>query len=167
MEQKKYQIAANMFSAVLEKYPITRCEKVKTLVDKARALAKGNFKENALKTINAADDLKRGCSSISYPIDQEIGDIYLRLGMFQKAIDIFNQAIAVSKQDTDNISIKLKIAQCYWQINKKDKTLTLYNQISNLNDPFWSNVAKEKMEHIEFNNEIRKTDVEWKSGDNI
>jgi len=52
--------------------------------------------------------------------------------------------------------LKLKIAQCYRLLNKREDYLELYNQISGLNDPFWSNIAKERIEELNFNTEIRK-----------
>jgi hypothetical protein len=38
-------------------------------------------------------------------------------------------------------------------LNKKEDSLAVYHQISSLNDPFWSNLAKEKMNEIQFNRE--------------
>jgi hypothetical protein len=36
-------------------------------------------------------------------------------------------------------------------LNKKEDSLAMYNQIVSLNDPFWSNLAKERMDEIQFN----------------
>jgi len=36
-------------------------------------------------------------------------------------------------------------------LHKKEDSLAMYNQIISLNDPFWSNLAKERMDEIQFN----------------
>jgi tetratricopeptide (TPR) repeat protein len=166
LKQTKYLQAAKTFSSALE-YPLTPCKRTRILTDKAKALTEGNLKEKALETVNEANDLKRGCKSSADPIYQEIGDIYHHLGEYQKAIDIFNEAIAIAKENEDKIPLKLKIAQVLWQADKKDESLAIYNQILNLNDPFWSSIVREKMQDIEFNNEIREMNKKLKRGENI
>jgi tetratricopeptide (TPR) repeat protein len=90
---------------------------------------------------------------VDYNIDQEMGDLYLSLGNFQKAFNIFSQVIKTTKEKSSKHSLKLKLAECYWQLDKKEDSLALYNQIISLNDPFWSNLAKEKMDEIQFKKE--------------
>jgi len=72
------------------------------------------------------------------------------MGDIRKALNIFNQAIKTTKENSNKQSLKLKLAECYWRLNKKEDSLALYNQIMSLNDPFWSNLAKEKMNEIQF-----------------
>jgi tetratricopeptide (TPR) repeat protein len=75
------------------------------------------------------------------------------LGDFRKALNIFSQVIKTTKDNSSKHSLKLKIAECYWRLDKKENSLELYNQIISLNDPFWSNLAKEKMDEIQFKKE--------------
>ncbi len=157
IKQKNYVESVDMFSAAMS-YPIDRCYRGTILVDKAKALAMSNFSEKALSAIKNVGILQRDCPSFTYQIYQEIGDTYLKLGKYEKAIDIFYQAVEMTKEQAEIVTIKLKIAQCYWLLNKKGESLALYEQISNLNDPFWSNVVNEKMEEINFKNKMRKID---------
>jgi len=154
LRQNRYVQAAEMFSSAL-KYPLTRCKKSVLLTDKAGALARCSFNEKALEAVREADSLKGACDSSHDYIYQEIGGLYLNLGYPKEAAAIFNQAIDMAKEKAKKIPLKFKLAQCYWLLNKRKDSLALYDEISILNDPFWSNLAKERIEEINFNREIR------------
>jgi TolA-binding protein len=152
LRQKKYAQATDTFDIAL-KYPVSSCQRAHILINKAKALIESNFKQNALNSINQANELKRDCGSEDIKVDREIGDAYLSLGDAKKALDIFSRTVKKAKGDPDKIPLRLKLAKCYWLLNKKEDSLAIYHQISTLNDPFWSNLAKEKMNEIQFNGE--------------
>ena len=152
LKQKKYAQATDVFDIAL-KYPVTTCKKTHLLIKKARALIGSNFKGRALISINEANKIKKDCDDGDINIDQEMGDTYLSLGDAKKALDIFSQAVKKVKDDPDKVPLKLKLAECYRLLNKKEDSLAVYHQISSLNDPFWSNLAKEKIDDIQFNRE--------------
>ena len=153
LKQKRYKPAAESFSSAL-RYPVTRCQKTVLLIEKAKALRGSNSGEKALKAIEEANGIKKDCSFSDYNICQEIGDLYLNLGYAGKAISFFNQAVDMATENSDKIYLKFKIAQCYLRLNKTTDCLALYNQISSLNDPFWSKLAEEKITEISFNKDI-------------
>ena len=153
-KQKRYPQAVEMFSSAL-RFHLKRCEKARILMDEARALMRCNRNEKALKATREADRLKTYCYDRYSSIYHEVGDLYLHLGYPKKALSIFNDALEMEKEAENKIRLKLKIAQCYRLLDKKEDYLALYNQISSLNDPFWSNLAKERIEEINFNSEIR------------
>ncbi len=158
-KQKKYLPALRMFSSAL-RYPLKGCDRARILIDKVRALIKSNYNEKALKATGEADQLKRKCF-LEYPhIYKEIGELYLKLGYPKKALSMFDKALEIEKEKENKILIKLKIAQCYRLLNKKKDYLDLYNQISGLNDPFWSNLAKERIEELDFSRQIRERQQE-------
>lgn len=161
LKQKRYLRADKMFSAAL-KYATDRCDKLSILIGKAQALAGGNSIEKAKETTKRVDGLKSLCSSADYNVYQEIGDLYFNLGDAEKAISLFNQAIAMVKEKADKISLMLKVAQGYRLLNQKEDFLALYKEIADLNDPFWSNLAKERMEEIDFNWEMNRMREERK-----
>jgi tetratricopeptide (TPR) repeat protein len=150
LKQKQYKPAADTFIKAL-KYPVPKCQRARLLIEKAKALTGSNSKENALMAINEVNEIKKDCDFTDYNIDQELGDLYLSLGDVRKALNIFNQVIQTTKEDSSKNPLKLKLAECYWRLNKKEDSLALYNQIISLNDPFWSNLAKERMDEIQFN----------------
>ncbi|MCD4717913.1 MAG: tetratricopeptide repeat protein [Desulfobacterales bacterium] len=153
--QKRYAQATEMFSSAL-KYPLTRCERAILLIDKAGALAECSFNEKAFEATREADSLKGACDSPYDYIYQEIGDLYLNLGYPKEAAAVFNQAIEIAKEKPSKIPLKFKVAHCYWLLNKKEDSLALYDQISSLNDPFWSNLAKASIEEIHVSRENKK-----------
>ena len=152
LKQKRYKLAAETFSAAL-RYPVTRCKKTMLLIEKAKALTGSNSNEKALTAIEQAIGIKKDCGFPGYNICQEIGDLYFNLGYANKAITFFNQAVNTSTENSDKIYLKFKIAQCYLRLNKTEDSLALYKQISSLNDPFWSKLAKEKITEINFKND--------------
>jgi tetratricopeptide (TPR) repeat protein len=153
LNQNRYKLAEETFSAAL-RYPVTRCKKAMLLIEKAKALTGSNSNKNALEAIKEAIGIKKDCSFPDYNFCQEIGDLYLILGYADKAIPFFNQAVDLATENSDKSYLKFKIAQCYLRLNKTEDSLALYNQILSLNDPFWSNLAKEKITEISFNNDI-------------
>ncbi len=150
LKQKQYKLAADTFDKAL-KYPVPKCKRARLLIEKAKALTGSNSRENALIAVNEVNEIKNDCDVTDYNIDQELGDLYLSLGDVRKALNIFNQVILTTKENSGKNSLKLKLAECYWRLNKKEDSLALYNQIMSLNDPFWSNLAKERMDEIQFN----------------
>ena len=166
LKQKKYQMAAEMFSGAL-RYPSTKCEKLRILLYKATALAESNFNAKALKATKEADRLKSFCSISDHQIYQEIGDLYLRLGNIERAIKVFNMAVEIAAEKADKFALMLKIAQGHRALNQKEDFLALYKKISDFNDPFWSNLAKERMEEIKFNWEMDRMREEQKKREKI
>ena len=152
LKENKYSPALESFDEAL-KYPVETCKKSYLLIRKARALIGSNFKKRALSNISQADEIGKKCNDQDIDIDQEVADAYLSLGSAKKALGIFNRAIKKAKDDHEKIPLKLKLARCYWLLDQKEDSLALYNQISSLNDPFWSNLAKEKMNEIQFDRE--------------
>jgi len=164
LKQKSYPLAAKMFSAAL-KYPVDKCERLSILIGKATALAGSNSDDKALEATKEADVFTRSCSSADYQIYQDLGDLYFDLGDIQKSVAVYNQAVDMVQEQAAKIPLMLKVAQCYWRLNQKEDFLALNERISSLNDPFWSNLAKERMEEINFNWEMQKTKAEWKKGE--
>ena len=156
LEQAQYPAAVEMFSIALKHFA-EPCKRIGFLVNKAKALVESNLRRKALKTLQGTSDAINDCGSSSFRTHQEIGDLYLRLGETAKAADNYHDAIAKADEKADKISLKLKLAQSNWKLNKKEASLSLYNQIENLDDPFWSSLAKEKREELNFNDEMRQT----------
>ena len=152
LKQKKFAEATDAFDTAL-KYPITSCKKAHVLVKKAEALIGSDFRNRAADSIQQANELKKECNDADINIDKKIGSVYLSLGDAKKALDVFSRAVKKVK-DPDKIPLKLKLAKCYWLLNKEEDSLAIYHQISSLNDLFWSNLAKEKMSEIQFDKDI-------------
>ena len=155
VKQKRYVPAIQMFSTAFG-YQLKACDRARILADKARALIGCKRREEALKATREADRLKGNCYIDHYHIYKEIGDLYLDLNSAKEALAVFDSALKVEKREESKMLFKLKIAQCYKLLNKKKNYLSLYNQVASLNDPFWSNLAREKIEDINFESELKR-----------
>lgn len=152
LKQKKYHQAQEIFSEAL-KHPVAKCKKVRILIKTAKALTEINAGVEAIQALDNATGLIKDCPIQDGNIYAELGDLYLRHGDANKALKFFNEGIKTVGDKVDEIPIKFKIAGCYRQMKKKKDSISLYNQIVSLNDPFWSNLAKEKMDEIKFKEE--------------
>jgi TolA-binding protein len=161
LKQGRYHEAAEMFSSVL-RYNLTRSKRTRVLIDKARALIECSMHGEAVKTIRKAESEMR--STPCHPhIYEELGDLYLRLGSPKEAISAFNSAIAMETDDAAITMLKFRVAECYSLLGKRKDCLAVYNQVSSLNDLFWSNLAKERTAELEFNGEISTMDAARKA----
>jgi len=155
VKQKRYVPAIQMFSTAFG-YQVKACDRARILADKARALIGCKRREEALKATWEADRLKGNCYINYYHIYEEIGDLYLDLGSAKEALPAFNSALEVEKKEENKILLKLKTAQCYRLLNQKEDYLSIYNQVASLDDPFWSNLARENIQDINFESELKK-----------
>ena len=153
IKKKSFPQAVEMFTSAL-RFNLPPCKKARILIDKANALIEEDHKEDALTAIRNADHIKGDCKEGAINLYKEIGGLYLTLNYPREAISVFNQALEIEKGNENTILIKIKIAQCYGLLNKEEDSLGLYDQISGLKDPFWSILAREKIEEINFNREI-------------
>lgn len=154
-QQGQYASALQKFSTALS-YQLKGCDRARILADKARALMAWHRNDEALRTTREADQLKANCCIDYHHIYREIGDLFLDLGVPKEALRGYRAAVEVEKKEENKILLKLKMAQCYRLLNQKENYLSLCNEIASLNVPFWSNLARENMEEINFRGELDK-----------
>ncbi|MDY7036242.1 MAG: tetratricopeptide repeat protein, partial [Thermodesulfobacteriota bacterium] len=154
-KQKRFQQAVEMFTSAL-RFNVPPCKRAHIYKEKAHALIEDGHEEDALTAIKDADQIKGNCKEGAIDLYRQIGELYLTLNYPREAISVFNQALGLEKGNENKVLIKIKIAQCYRLLNKEDDSLGLYDQISGLKDPFWSILAREKIEEINFNREINE-----------
>jgi tetratricopeptide (TPR) repeat protein len=145
--------AVEMFSSAA-RLSSNPCMRAELLVDKGKALDGSGLRQKALITIEEVNRLIGDCNSPDTRLSREAGELFLSLGKPNKALSIFNQALGEEKNKEEIILIQLKIAECYWVLNKKADSLALYDQLAALDDPFWSNLAKERREDLNFKMEM-------------
>jgi tetratricopeptide (TPR) repeat protein len=153
MQLKQYEKAAEVFSHAL-KGQMEACHRLKLLITKAGALNRAKKGEQALRALKEAHRIRGDCDHENHRLYREMGDLYLQFGYAKAALDFFLQLLSTEKESAAQIPIKFKVAQCYGLLNKEKDSLELYDQIAGLNEPFWSDLAKEKMNQFRFNKEI-------------
>ena len=154
-QQGQYESSVQHFSTALS-YQLKGCDRARILVDKARALMAWHRSDKALRAAREADQLKGDCFIDYHHIYSEIADLYVDLGAPKEALRGYRGAVEVEKEEENKILLKLKIAQCYRLLNQKENYLSLCNEIASLNHPFWSNLARENIEEINFRGELEK-----------
>jgi tetratricopeptide (TPR) repeat protein len=152
-KQHKFNEAAEMFSKALG-YPFAGCDRVRILMSRAKALAASSSREKALGTLRETEIASKNCDSRTPDIPLDMADLYMGLGQFKEALSSYQRALTLEKEETNQIALKLKEAQCYWALDKKEDSLRIYDQLSTINDPFWSALAKEKRDEIQFHKEL-------------
>ena len=152
-KQKQLQKAAEMFSSAAD-FDVDPCKRTGLLIDKGRALSLGGSTKEAMAALGEANRLRGNCNQRDTLLNREIGELFLNLGYPGEALSIFNQALELEENEASIILLKLKAAECYWLLNKRADSLALFDQIAALEDPFWSNLARERKEEMNFKAEI-------------
>lgn len=151
---KKNSQAVDMFHTALT-YPIQDCRKTSLLVSLAKVLSRSGFKQKAVKTVEQAEaGMKKKCHAGDSHLYEETGDIFLDLGYPLKAADRFKKAVEAMEKPENKIRIKVKLAQSYFQSDNIQESIEIYRQVADANQPFWSNLAKERIEKINFDRAI-------------
>ncbi len=153
--QKKYSQAINMFDAAL-KYDLPRCERTKLLIHLAKAAIKTKARKRAMAAVTDAEKSHGTCAGISGYLGDEIGDLFFELGALDKAVAVFSQIVKMEQTQVEKASLKYKIAQCFRLLGRREESFALYQEVADLNDPFWSNLAREEIAAAGFSDEIKK-----------
>jgi tetratricopeptide (TPR) repeat protein len=155
-QQNKCEPAIQMYSFALN-YHLKDCERARILSEQARALIQCRKKSEALEVTRQADGLKKNCYIDYLPIYKDIGDLYLDLGYVKEGLKAFEDALELESRDDNRIVLKLRMAECCRLLNQKERCLSLYAEVASLNDPFWSALARERIQEMNFKSEVKIT----------
>lgn len=155
MSLKNYTQASAMFSSALGNGS-RRCEQPTILIQKSKALAGSGSKDAAYRAVRKAHRIGKGCVNTEYQEFEDIGRLYIQFGYPQEALSVFEFALEMDSQGNHGPRLKIMMARCYEMLDKKESYLAIYNEVANQNDPFWGNIAREKMDEMSFNPLIRK-----------
>ena len=159
LKQNNSKMAVEMFSRAAG-FDLDPCKRTGILIDQGKALVGGGFHKKAMVSLREANRIKGECDRAETSMYREMGDLYLSLGYPKEALSIFNHALNTEKNEEEVILIKLKVAECYWLLNQKDDSLALYNQLAAIEDPFWSNLAKERLDDMTFKTEMETIKID-------
>jgi len=155
-QQNRCEPAIQMYSSAL-KYHLKECERARILTEQARALIACKKNRDALNVTRQADGIKKTCYIDYPPIYRDIGDLYLDLGHVKEALKAFEGALEAEKRDENRSVLKLRVAECFRLLHQEERCLSLYAEVASLNDPFWSGLARERIQEINFKSEIKTT----------
>jgi len=86
----------------------------------------------------------------------ELGESYYKLGDKKNGALAFEKALKFSKKGERFIRTQFRLAQCYQHLEVSDKAEKILSSIVEANDPFWSKVAKAKIQEIKMNKKLEK-----------
>ena len=147
--------ALGLFEGALAQ-DLKRCRQIDILLSMTRALIEIDSSDRALKTVKEAGRLSKSCPDSDYRRYLEIAGLFMRLKDFQGALAVMTDARDAETDEKNKIRLELLMARCYESLNQKGKYLAIYDGIANRNDPFWSSLARERMEEIQFESSLRK-----------
>lgn len=153
--QKKYNQAMDMFDAAL-KYDLSRCERTKLLIVMAKTAIKTKVRKKAMAAVTDAQKSHGTCTGVSGYLGDEIGDLFFELGALDKAVAVFTRIVNMEQNQVEKASLKYKIAHCFQLLGRREESFSLYQEVSEMNDPFWSNLAREDIAAVGFFDEIKK-----------
>ena len=152
-KQEAYTKAMDLFDSAL-KYKLPRCSRTKLLVHLAEAALKTNERKRAMEAVMAAEKNHGSCGDVSGYLGDEIGDLLFELGVTDKAMAVFSRLVDMEQSQVGKASLKYKIAGCLETLGRNQESLTLYKEVAGMEDPFWGNLAKEKIAASGFADEI-------------
>ena len=156
LQQNRCEPAIQMFSSAL-KYHLKDCERARILTEQARALIECKKNSDALKVTRQADVLRKSCYIDYLPVYKDIGDLYLDLGYVKEGLKAFEDALEAENRDENRIMLKLRVAECCRLLHQEERCLSLYAEVVSLNDPFWSALARERIQEMNFKSEVKTT----------
>jgi len=144
-----YAKAAQVFAKALQ-HNDKSCEHVNILMHRTTALLQIKSKQDAVQSLNQAQNAAQRCLDSDAQMYAEIGNLYIELGQIEKALEVLGIAHDMESDARSRVRLKIQMARCYELTNQKDSYLAIYTEIANQGDPFWRNVAQEKMEAMNF-----------------
>jgi len=171
-DNKEYEKAIYTFEIALK--GSTKEVKLHILMMMGRSLRISKRYNRAVKVLQQRvelfdEELKVSKEDV-YHTYYELGESYFKLGDKKNAAFAFEKALNVAEKGQEFIKSEYKLAEqefirteyrlaeCYHHLQVVDKAKKVLKSIIEKDDPFWSKVAKSKMEEIEMNQTLAKFD---------
>ena len=154
LKKKNYTQAMQLFDAALT-HDLSRCEKTKILILLAKTAIKAQALKKAMAAVTEADKNHGSCVGLSGYLGDEIGDLFFQLDAPDKAASVFTRVVKMEQSQVEKASLKYKIAQCFQLLGRREESFNLYQELADMNAPFWSNLARENIAAAGFSDEIK------------
>jgi TolA-binding protein len=147
--QNRNLAAAKMYDRALAN-EANDCKRSALMIYKAKSLEAAGHIPQALEAVGEVIGKNGACGPAAGEHLKEVGQMHLKHKSLNVAMTAFKKALEYTTIPENQIRIKLLMAKGYEAMHQKDNYLALYNEIVALEDPFWSNLAREKLEEIKF-----------------
>jgi tetratricopeptide (TPR) repeat protein len=125
------------------------------LIAKALAQKNDGQKTESIATLSEAEDWVLKNPEEGYSVYDSIGRLFLDLEKPAEALAMLKKAAELTKDENAVLRLKYLAAQCYEAMNQKNEYTSLYNQIAEVNDPLWSQIAQERIDTLQFEDMVK------------
>lgn len=152
--QGKYREAAAMMTRALS-HPLPPCDRATLLVRTSRAALADQDVEAARSILETAWKAIEHCPSLAGYLGDQIGDLYVKAGDFDKAASIFTQVLDMAGSQVETAFLQYKTAVNLWRAGERDAGQALFETLAAQDDPFWSPLAREHLAAARFDQAVR------------
>jgi len=150
----KYREAVAVMTRALS-HPLPPCDRAALLIRIGRAALADQDKKTALSTLDNAREAIDDCPSLTGYLGDQIGDLYMKAGNFEKAASVFTKVLDMADSQVETAFLQYKAAVSLWRAGQRDAGQALFETLAALNDPFWSRLAREHLAAARFDQAIR------------
>lgn len=154
MDRGNFQDAVAMMTRALS-HPLPPCERAALLVRTGWAALAYQDLETTRSTLEDAIDAMDQCPSLAGYLGDQIGDLYVQTGDFDKAVSIFNHVLTMADAGVEKSFLQYKTAEILWRSGKQEAARALFETLAARNELFWSQLAREHLDMAEFDNAVR------------
>ncbi|MCU0595540.1 MAG: tetratricopeptide repeat protein [Desulfobacterota bacterium] len=151
--QKQWDRALEAFASAL-KSPPDGCTHLEILTERASAMASCGMKEAALQSIRQARDLAKGCAQPPLPVLEDLADVLFRLGRTGEALVLIEEEMGKEENRQEEARLQWRLAQYRESLGQAESSQTVYRRLSQIEDPLWASLAKERMEDLRFQRDM-------------
>jgi tetratricopeptide (TPR) repeat protein len=154
MVQEKYPEAVAMMTRALS-HPLPPCDRAALLLRTGRAALAAQDMETTRSALENAWKAIEDCPSLAGYLGDQIGDLYVEAGDFDKAASMFTQVLDMADSQVDAAFLQYKAAVNLWRAGHRDAGQALFETLAAQNDSFWSRLAREHLAAAQFDQAVR------------
>jgi TolA-binding protein len=151
--QKEWDKALEAFASALNPPPDC-CPYLEILTERASAMASCGMKEAALQSIRRARDIAKGCAQAPLPVLEDLADLLFRLGRTDEALALIQGEMGKEENRKEEARLQWRVAQYQESLGQAESSQTVYRELSQIEDPLWASLAKERMEDLRFQRDM-------------
>jgi tetratricopeptide (TPR) repeat protein len=153
VRQKQWDKALEAFASAL-KQPPDPCIHLEILTERASAMASCGMKEAALKSVEQARDLAKGCANPALGELEDLAGVFFLLGRTDEALALLRGEAGKEENRKEGARLQWKMAQYHESLGQRESSQTVYQQLAQAEDPLWARLANDRMEEIRFQRDM-------------
>ena len=103
-----------------------------------------------------AEDPK-GNRNIIGRLYKDLGEAHVRVKGYKSAVEAFEMSLKFVDMDAEKVDILFKQGEAYQLLEDYENAKRVFQSVIEMDDPFWSRLADEKIRGIDLNLRLKKT----------